>query len=456
MISVVGTTRTVYIGNVFEAEIGQNDTPSNDPIGTGYCDFHCPNQVFLPVVMGDQNGTMPITSGPTYHSHPAKPTGGIKWRSYYYSAGQRIATRETTSAGMGDPFYLLSDHLGSITVTVDKNGSRTGELFYKAWGEIDTNRLFGNTPTRRGYTGQYQAEAGLNFYQSRFYDPSLGRFIQADTLIPDPGDPLAWDRFAYVKNNALKYTDPSGHFAWVAVGALVGAGIAYGLQVYSNYQNGVTGVDAWTHVDAGAVVGGALLGAGAVLFAPAVVALAGDVAVGAGLVTGSTSLYLAGNSLYHASTLMEANIVYAAPGRVLPTVNYNPATTSEIIDHDFAAQANGKPSVLTYTSDGKLADANGRAARATLQSSSVYDRHEYPYASTYEGGRGSYVGYVDPTQNARHGQYLSRFYQQNGNVNGFKFFVDVGYYSWTSWPWYNYYNYMYGFTSNNHGGATER
>ena len=40
---------------------------------------------------------------------------------------------------------------------------------------------------------------------------ALGRFIQADSLIPDPGSAGAYDRYAYVQNNPLVYTDPSGH-----------------------------------------------------------------------------------------------------------------------------------------------------------------------------------------------------------------------------------------------------
>jgi hypothetical protein len=39
----------------------------------------------------------------------------------------------------------------------------------------------------------------------------VGRFIQADSIIPDPGNSQAWDRYAYTANNPVKYVDPSGH-----------------------------------------------------------------------------------------------------------------------------------------------------------------------------------------------------------------------------------------------------
>jgi len=56
---------------------------------------------------------------------------------------------------------------------------------------------------------------GLMFYQSRFYDPSLGRFISPDIIVPTGTQGTqAWNRYAYVNNNPVRYTDPSGHQAW--------------------------------------------------------------------------------------------------------------------------------------------------------------------------------------------------------------------------------------------------
>ncbi|MBN2258031.1 MAG: RHS repeat-associated core domain-containing protein [Anaerolineaceae bacterium] len=51
----------------------------------------------------------------------------------------------------------------------------------------------------------------MYFYNARWYDPEVGRFIQADTIIPEPGVPLAWDRYAYGYNNPVNRVDPSGH-----------------------------------------------------------------------------------------------------------------------------------------------------------------------------------------------------------------------------------------------------
>ena len=48
-------------------------------------------------------------------------------------------------------------------------------------------------------------------YVARRYDPALARFIQPDTIVPQPGDPQSLNRYSYAGNNPVRYTDPSGH-----------------------------------------------------------------------------------------------------------------------------------------------------------------------------------------------------------------------------------------------------
>ena len=72
-------------------------------------------------------------------------------------------------------------------------------------------------PTKYTYTGQYSyagsGEFGLLFYVARWYDPVLGRFSSADTIVPGAGNPMAWDRYAYALNSPTNFIDPTGHFA---------------------------------------------------------------------------------------------------------------------------------------------------------------------------------------------------------------------------------------------------
>jgi len=53
----------------------------------------------------------------------------------------------------------------------------------------------------------------LPYDSARYYDPSLGRFISADTIAPSFGNPQNRNRYSYALNNPLKYTDPTGHCA---------------------------------------------------------------------------------------------------------------------------------------------------------------------------------------------------------------------------------------------------
>ncbi len=127
---------------------------------------------------------------------------GTTTRTYYYAGGQRVAMRVQGDPNPADNgvFFLLGDHLGSTSVTANASGDKVAELRYKAFGE--TRYEWGSTPTTYRYTGQRQEAAlGLYYYGARWYDPALGRFIQADTIVPGVGNPQAIDRYAYVYHN---------------------------------------------------------------------------------------------------------------------------------------------------------------------------------------------------------------------------------------------------------------
>ncbi len=128
-----------------------------------------------------------------------------------YSAGSiSIAVRTIVNGTQNTLNWLLSDHLGSASITTTADGTWFSELRYSAFGE--TRYSSGITGTDYRYTGQLeQADINLYYYNARYYDPALGRFVQSDTIIPQPNSILSYDRFAYVGNNPLRYTDPSGH-----------------------------------------------------------------------------------------------------------------------------------------------------------------------------------------------------------------------------------------------------
>jgi RHS repeat-associated protein len=138
---------------------------------------------------------------------------GSTVRSYYYHGGQRVAMREN-----GTLYWLLTDHLGSTAVVANESGAKVAERRYRAFGQsrYDSDPLL---PTDYRFTGQREESAiGLYFYNARWYDPALGRFAQADTVVPEPGNPQSLNRYSYVLNNPLKYMDPSGRAFDVGLG----------------------------------------------------------------------------------------------------------------------------------------------------------------------------------------------------------------------------------------------
>ena len=124
---------------------------------------------------------------------------------YYYSGGQRIALRRD-----GIVSYLLTDQLGSTRVTTDEAGAWAAEMKYYPFGWTRYNP--GGQITTYRFTGQrWDPGTGLYWYNSRWYDPLIGRFIQADTIVPQPGNPQDLNRYTYCRNNPLRFIDPSGY-----------------------------------------------------------------------------------------------------------------------------------------------------------------------------------------------------------------------------------------------------
>ena len=157
---------------------------------------------------------------------------GAQIAKYYFAGASRIAVRTN-----GTLSYLLGDHLGSSSVTTNASGVKTASALYKAFGE--TRFSSGALGTDYKFTGQReQAELGLYFYGARWFDPSIGRFTSPDTMIPSTQGTQAWDRYAYVNNNPVRYTDPTGHFICI-FSCLIMPLFAWGPDMRGvNYVNG--------------------------------------------------------------------------------------------------------------------------------------------------------------------------------------------------------------------------
>lgn len=112
-----------------------------------------------------------------------------------------------------DVQYYHKDHLGSSSVMSDENGTQIESIAYEAYGS-QRKFLCAAETEDLNYTftdQEWDAETGLYNYDARLYDPVLGRFLTADSIVPNWHDPQMLDRYAYVRNNPVKYVDPDGH-----------------------------------------------------------------------------------------------------------------------------------------------------------------------------------------------------------------------------------------------------
>jgi RHS repeat-associated protein len=125
---------------------------------------------------------------------------------YYYAGSTRVAMQRSGYTSNNGLFWLLGDHLGSTSRVANENGTplANGEQRYKPWGEKRYPTGASGLPTTYRFTGQRQdSYINLYWYGSRWYDDALGRFIQPDPIIPEPYNPLAFDRYQYVYSNPV-------------------------------------------------------------------------------------------------------------------------------------------------------------------------------------------------------------------------------------------------------------
>ena len=138
----------------------------------------------------------------------------------YDASGQPIGINYLKCVGntVTKEAYLLGTNIqGDITCIYDTAGNRVVTYTYDAWGKIlsvtgtAANTIGRYNPLRyRGY--YYDNETGFYYLNSRYYDPSVGRFLNADGYINANGDLIGFNMFAYCSNNPVMGYDPTGEF----------------------------------------------------------------------------------------------------------------------------------------------------------------------------------------------------------------------------------------------------
>ncbi|MDD4249598.1 MAG: RHS repeat-associated core domain-containing protein [Methanosarcina sp.] len=130
--------------------------------------------------------------------------------SYFFRDDERVA--KETSEGME---WYLSNHIGSTSLMVDETGLEVERSDYFPYGQVRSGGL-----EKYGFTGQENdADTVLMYYGARYYSPEYRVFVQPDTMLPDPYNPQALNKYSYTLNNPVKYTDPRRHYVETAIDA---------------------------------------------------------------------------------------------------------------------------------------------------------------------------------------------------------------------------------------------
>ena len=166
----------------------------------------------------------------------------------------------------------------------------------------------------RGYL--YDADTGFYYLKTRYYDPELGRFINADSFASTGQSILGYNMFAYCNNNPANLTDTTGNLPFLAITAAIGAVVG---AVAGGVVAAKKGDNVWAGIGIGAAAG-ALVGAGAGMVTGA--ALAGSATATAGAVTagGSTLVATVGTGGLGAGATYIANNLSESASNLVPTV----------------------------------------------------------------------------------------------------------------------------------------
>ncbi|MGV7927923.1 MAG: peptidoglycan DD-metalloendopeptidase family protein [Spirochaetota bacterium] len=123
-----------------------------------------------------------------------------------YLNGVRVAAMVPT----GEAAHFHTDQVDSVKVVTNDAGAVVSRMEYLPYGETWFRE--GDDRFAPKYNSQeLDKETGYYFYNARYYDPEICRFVTADNVIDGQFDTQGWNRFAYVKGNPILYKDPTGH-----------------------------------------------------------------------------------------------------------------------------------------------------------------------------------------------------------------------------------------------------
>lgn len=147
------------------------------------------------------------------------------------NAGNGLCAIIVKEGGQVTPYFVYTDHLGSLLTLTDVNGNVVAEQNFDAWGRNrnPNDWSYNNVPARpdwlyRGFTGHEHVNTfALINMNGRMYDPVTCRMLSPDNYVPLPWNTQGYNRYGYANNNPLVYMDPDGDFFWFLIPIAVGA-----------------------------------------------------------------------------------------------------------------------------------------------------------------------------------------------------------------------------------------
>jgi RHS repeat-associated protein len=172
--------------------------------------------------LGTAAGTIYYFSNPATGVFEELAQDGVTWHSYLAPYGHIVAEMFSSSHAISQIYYFAADHLGSTVSLTDTTGAQDEYDSYDAWGyrrspsgadqPTGCPAMHPTSHSLRGFTGQEEMDSlCLINLNARLLDPTLGRMVSADPTIPDPLNGQAYNRYSYVANNPLTFTDASGY-----------------------------------------------------------------------------------------------------------------------------------------------------------------------------------------------------------------------------------------------------
>ncbi|MEO1247510.1 MAG: Calx-beta domain-containing protein [Pseudomonadota bacterium] len=162
-------------------------------------------------------------------------------------------------AGETYKLYTHRDHIDSVVARSKDTGSAEklgygpwGLRLEANWGGVAKGPSFAPEASSRGFTDHEHLDGvGLIHMNGRVYSPTLGRFLSPDPHIQAPLNTQSYNRYSYVWNNPLSYTDPTGEILWVPViwGAVKVAGWA--LTAHGVYETAQTAIEIHDEIQSG-------------------------------------------------------------------------------------------------------------------------------------------------------------------------------------------------------------